>query len=66
MTRQEFEEIVEQNNSIDYALEELMTENSHIKFICTDECNYWFCNGNLQPVPLRSADDVEFYIGFKD
>lgn len=66
MTRQKFEEIAERNNSIDCALEELMAEDSHIKFICTDDCNYWFCYGNLQPVPLRSADDVEFYIGFKN
>ncbi len=57
MTRQEFVDMAETDGN-DYAFEELMKEDSRIKFILS-ESNYWFYDGNKSPVPLRGADDVE-------
>lgn len=67
MTKQEFVDMAETDGN-DYAFEELMKEDSRIKFIDDldaekfgdlSESNYWFYNGKKSPVPLWGADDVE-------
>lgn len=66
MTRQEFVDMAESDGN-DYAFEELMLEDSRVKFVDDlseifddlSESNYWFYDGKKNPVPLWGADDLE-------